>query len=427
MISSGDMEKEEVDILYNEERWIETEEGEWKENGNDNKNDDTNKNDDGKDDGTDKNEDITKNDKHDSYDYELGTFGMFDDPDPYDTFDYTFDAITVPLQSSSNNIVSTAIDRDTDVATTFNLLLRGIKAENGQTINSTGLTIWRASHSLCDYLTRKNNMTMFGKKNQSTANILELGAGLGLCGLVAYGSMEAAGAFAIEGGGKRGGGRVVMTDGDTDTLTAMRDNVDSNLRLRRQEGDREKNYYSLDSNNNTDICNVDNNTLTEPKPSVHALPCRQLRWGKKYAIEFRNKCRTTNFFHNTERSKDDVDVTISNPITISSSFRGFDVIMASDVIYVEEVIQPLFDTVDILLATTLTITSNREEERNKLVSTDDSGVSLPSVPVFLLSYAKRNVKIDNVLDCARRMGFHWKEPLMEKDSIGEGVYVFYRR
>ena len=58
---------------------------------------------------------------------------LFADPDPMDTFIYEY---------------KTQDDQ------TINVTLHGVKAENGQLLNSTGLTVWRASNLLCDYLAR---------------------------------------------------------------------------------------------------------------------------------------------------------------------------------------------------------------------------------------------------------------------------------
>lgn len=119
---------------------------------------------------------------------------------------------------------------------------------------------------------------------------------------------------------------MVLTDGDTDTLKAMRSNVAANI----------------------------SNGMVE---------CRQLRWGQ------------------------DMD---------AFSSCGFHVILASDVIYVQDILEPLFDTVVQLL-------SNDEGSR------------------FWLSYARRNVSIDLVLECAQQHGLQWNE-LEDK----EGVFVFER-
>jgi hypothetical protein len=57
--------------------------------------------------------------------------GMFDDPDPFETFTHSF-----------------RVQNDVDITIT----LLGHRAENGQTLNSTGLTLWRAAPILCDFL-----------------------------------------------------------------------------------------------------------------------------------------------------------------------------------------------------------------------------------------------------------------------------------
>jgi predicted nicotinamide N-methyase len=119
-----------------------------------------------------------------------------------------------------------------------------------------------------------------------------------------------------------------LTDGDTDTLALLRDNVAANV-------------------------------------SSGKVECRQLRWGLE-------------FVHATLYSQE-----------------TFHLLLASDVIYVEEIIEPLLDTVVALLA--------------------QDGV-------FWLSYARRNVSIDKVLASAERHGLSWREP----SEAAEGVYVFQR-
>jgi 16S rRNA G966 N2-methylase RsmD len=208
-----------------------------------------------------------------SYDEEPDVGDLFADPDPYDTFVHEFGPHKIEL--------------------------RGFKEENGQTIPSTGLTLWRAAPLLCDFL-HQNTELVEGKR------VLELGAGLGLCGIFAE---------------KLAAAEVFLTDGDTDTLAQLRENVESN--------------------------------------GCSKTICPQLRWGHRIA-EF-------------------------------VSLHGqFDVILAADIIYVEEIIEPLFDTVVALM-----------KEK------------------FLLSYARRNVKIDLVLECAERHSLKWTQP-----TEAEGVYVF---
>lgn len=246
---------------------------------------------------------------------------LFADPDPYDTFHFTFDAKKQASQDEGTNQI--------------NITLQGMKQENGQTIHSTGLTLWRASPILCDFLS--SNHERYCKNKM----VLELGAGLGLCGILSH---------------RLGAKRVILTDGDTDSLAQMRSNVDSNL------GD-EKSTQNSDDDDNVPIL----------KPSTYQLPCCQLRWGKNIE-KFKQKW------------------TIFEGI----KYPGFDVILGSDIIYVEEILDPLFTTVINLLA--------------------------PSPDAcFLLSYARRNVNIDLVFECAKRHNLKWTEP-----GENEGVYIFHR-
>jgi hypothetical protein len=62
---------------------------------------------------------------------DLGT--LFADPDPFDTFHFTF-------------------------GNTRQIQIRGHKMENGQTLHSTGLTLWRASPLLCEYMVSQQDL-----------------------------------------------------------------------------------------------------------------------------------------------------------------------------------------------------------------------------------------------------------------------------
>lgn len=56
--------------------------------------------------------------------------------------------------------------------------LNGLRRDIGQTLQSTGLTLWRAGDFLSDYMYK--NRSMFAGKS-----LIELGSGLGLCGILA--------------------------------------------------------------------------------------------------------------------------------------------------------------------------------------------------------------------------------------------------
>ena len=111
--------------------------------------------------------------------------------------------------------------------------LKGIKAKYPMFLQSTGLTLWQSSKNLCSHLCENPHIV----RNKS---VVELGAGLGLAGIVAF---------------KLGAERVVLTDGDTDTLDNMRENVRLN--------------------------NKDSETQ-------NLITCKQLRWGR-HVEEFRTK------------------------------------------------------------------------------------------------------------------------------------------
>lgn len=112
-------------------------------------------------------------------------FHLFDNPDddPYETKEYNFSKL--PTKEKS-------------------IRLRG----QSDIQISTGLALWLGSEVLCEHLTNYPNLVK-GKK------VLELGAGLGLCGIASH---------------LLGASRVLMTDGDTDVLENLRYNVTLNIK-----------------------------------------------------------------------------------------------------------------------------------------------------------------------------------------------------
>lgn len=114
--------------------------------------------------------------------------------------------------------------------------LSGFKLGSDETDRSTGVTIWQAAPRLADYLQGRPE-TCTGR------SVLELGAGLGLCGIAAYYL----------------GANVTMTDGDTHSLQKMRDNV-------RQ--------------------NCDGGNGDARVTSGGTIECRQLLWGSPHMEKF---------------------------------------------------------------------------------------------------------------------------------------------
>jgi len=276
---------------------------------------------------------------------------IFDDPDPYDTFHLQFHVLenginyeTYKTFSSTTKNVNKNYENNKKCKNTINVTLKGMKTENCQTISSTGLTLWNASTLLCEFVC--SNVGIIKQKD-----ILEVGSGLGLCGIVAY---------------KMGARRVIMTEGDTDVLVQMRKNVNLNI-------------YN--------ICQSPYQLECEEEliPScLNILPCRQLKWGSCEINEFRKKwcCAKTK--------------EMGTGVYTCANDR-FDVIMGSDIIYADDIIEPLFDTVTGLLSYSIHA-------------------------LFLLAYIRRNVKIELVLDCAKRRGFHYEKA---DHTMDDGVYMFH--
>jgi predicted nicotinamide N-methyase len=153
---------------------------------------------------------------------------------------------------------------------------------------------------------------------------------MGLCGIVAH---------------LCGASSVVITDGDSNALTGMRDNT--------------KKYSS---SRIVEAKNISNNE-DEGGGGSGGVECRQLIWGVEGSQAFPS--------------------------------QSYDYVIGSDIIYVEDILEPLFYTVKHLMK--------------------------PGGQ-FLLAYARRNVKIDHVFEMAATFGFALKED--EESVVQEGVYIF---
>lgn len=152
--------------------------------------------------------------------------------------------------------------------------LSGFHADSEAIWSSTGLTLWRSSEYLCEYLISSQDELL-----QNNIRLLELGSGLGRCGILAHLLCPSC--------------RVMVTDGDTDVLAQLRANIQRNQLKENDERD------SFKSN----------------------ISSHQLLWGEANARSFLDR------------------------------YEGekFDVIIGSDLIYVPNVIQPLFESISVLL------------------------------------------------------------------------------
>jgi predicted nicotinamide N-methyase len=172
----------------------------------------------------------------------------------------------------------------------------------------------------------------------------QLGAGLGLCGILAHRMTSPSPSCSSSSPASESNTNininintntteVFLTDGDTDALVQLRENVERN----------KSKTDSGEGNNNAAI-----------------ISCHQLLWGRQTAMDFLERQH-----HHGQ--------TQTQPLL-------FDVVLASDVIYVADIIPPLWETIQSLL------TPNG---------------------VFLLAYAKRKVPVSFalVLSAAEEAGF----------------------
>jgi Lysine methyltransferase len=136
---------------------------------------------------------------------------------------------------------------------------------------------------------------------------------------------------------------VVLTDGDSDALQYLRANVEKNVPQPQKR--------------------VENDSI-DATPTTTPVFVRQLVWGEAAAF-------------------------------LLTYSERFDTVLGSDIIYVEEILEPLWRTVD------------------DLVTPDGA---------FLLAFARRNVPIDRVFETAAAHGFAWTRD----ESKSEGVVVFRR-
>jgi hypothetical protein len=144
----------------------------------------------------------------------------FADPDPTELQTYqfvvpSFDGLGIrSCDSGSCDAAAGAADKDE--GTKIEVTIRGYKTGADAVWKSTGLTLWKASLYLCQY--QVENPHLF------QGRVLELGAGLGLNGILGWKMMCA---FPSESAGDYENS-VCITDGDSDTLVHLRENIQRN-------------------------------------------------------------------------------------------------------------------------------------------------------------------------------------------------------
>ncbi|KAL7529097.1 hypothetical protein ACHAWF_002838 [Thalassiosira exigua] len=182
---------------------------------------------------------------------------MFRDPDPFEIYSFHF-----------KRRDHTSSCRQTDDI--IDVQIRGYKKDADEVWQSTGLTLWKASEYLCQF--QMDNTELFLSKRT-----LELGAGLGLNGILAWKSTCSPDS------------EVCITDGDSDALVHLRENVKRNR--------------------SDDV-------------SAGKVACHQLIWGRQSSEQFLER--------------------IANN-------QKYDVIVASDIIYAAVIVEPLWETIQTLL------------------------------------------------------------------------------
>ncbi|EFA77851.1 hypothetical protein PPL_09349 [Heterostelium album PN500] len=159
------------------------------------------------------------------------------------------------------------------------LSIRGQELQNQNIQPSTGLLPWPAASIMSSFIAKHNELFV-------DKNVLELGTGVGICGLIA----------------SRYARSVLLSDGDTATFDQLNKNIELNSHL-----------YNVNGPSSSSLSQ-------SKKPKAI-----KLRWGKDETLE---------------QLKSDL------------CFQPYDIIIGSDLIYQDSSIEPLFYTVNQLLAET---------------------------------------------------------------------------
>ena len=226
----------------------------------------------------------------------------------------------------NNNNTNNNLPGSTSVKHPISFSVDGLKREVGQTLQSTGLTLWRAAEHLSEYI--YNHPETY--KNKS---ICELGAGLGnvsillsLCQLNTI---------------------LVCTDGDDDTIDLLNRNMKLN-NMNSQDILIDKLYWGVDieiflRNCQKHLKYIDSNSNSnnEEVSDVNSIT--------------QNNNTNTDINIKTDTVFQKILNTTTSTIESeeSSEIVLFDMVIGADIIYEEEQIQPLFDTVSKIMKSKL--------------------------------------------------------------------------
>ncbi len=254
------------------------------------------------------------------------------------------------IYNENNDSNSAFHDMEFEFDNVPKITLRGHKSIS----HSTGLALWTCCQILSAYL--NDNRHLVEKKR-----VLELGSGMGLCGILCY---------------HLGASEVLASDGDVDVLNNLRYNINRNC-VQLQDHHAKENGGSkvLDSESSSGSSSS-TSTSTGSDSAGGNISSTQLIWGR------------------------DLEA-------FKSTHKRHPVIVATDVFYAPQSIEPLWHTVDELL--------------------EPGGT-------FFLSFFPHKVSIAAVLEEAEKLGFKWTCPdiseggdgsdLEEVDFNSFGYFVF---
>lgn len=222
---------------------------------------------------------------------------------------------------------------------------------------------------------------------------VELGSGMGRCGLILH-HLRATQHIVCS--------HIYLTDGDTDTLAQLRDNVIDNTK---RDGGRESMASAVNDQRHEQYNDKDNQS--------HHISCHQLLWRKNSADTF---CRRHFYNILTDKPTDPTRSQDSNHSGCPVSLSCVDLVFGSHLIYAPRVIGPLFETVTSLLEN-----RNRAEVRQR---SQLDGTTTKTKPIFLISHSDRregsSVTLKIVLEGAEIAGLRFK---ILQTIVKEGIFI----
>jgi len=272
---------------------------------------------------------------NDSLEEDEGTpfvVNLFETESSYEIYEFAFPST---LALSAVDSIDEDKDKPTSDTKKNNLIMLKIRGKEEEGV-STGLGLWSGSEALCQYLaTNREARTSI----QNACSVLELGAGLGLCGIFCHRVLQA--------------NQVYITDGDLKVLDNLRFNVQQNL-------------------------------ASEHENQQLRVSCPQLIWDK------------------------DLD-------NFTQRYGRQPVIIASDVIYLTQSLEPFWKTVDALLI--------QNNDENDTSNRNGTGV------LYFVNKSTSQASVHMILDMARKYGFTWQHnsPDEEIDNLRNAVFTFQRR